>query len=161
MEPHLPSYLPFQIIVQVCDKIIHHTIVDEGASVSILSSTAWKAMGSPQLVSVTHHLLDFNRRSSEPLGILPQLPITLGGKIVCIDVMVVQGPLDFNFLLGWDYVYAMKVVVSTLFRVMHFPHNGNIVTIDQLSFISPDLTVNHLNFPECSLYESGIPPTTG
>jgi hypothetical protein len=127
--------------VQVCNTTIHHTIVDEGASVSILSSTTWKAMGSPQLVSVTHHLLDFNRISSEPLGILPQFPITLGGKIRCIDVMVVQGPLDFNLLLGWDYVYAMKVVMSTLFRVMHFPHNGNIVTIDQLSFISPDLIV--------------------
>ena len=27
----------------------------------------------------------------------------------------------------------MNVVVSTLFRVMHFPHNGSIVTIDQLA----------------------------
>jgi hypothetical protein len=101
-------------------------------------------MVSPQLVSVTHHLLDFNRRSSEPLGILPQLPITLGGKIICIDVMVIQGLLDFNLVIGWDYVYAMKVVVSTLFQVTHFPHNGNIVTIEHLSFVSPDLNVNHL-----------------
>ena len=52
--------------------------------------------------------------------------------------MVVQGPLDFNILLGHDYVYAMKDVVSTLFRVMHFPHDGKIVTIDQLSFVTPD-----------------------
>jgi hypothetical protein len=37
-------------------------------------------------------------------------------------------------LLGRDYVYAMNVVVSTLFRVMHFPHNGSIVTIDQLTY---------------------------
>ena len=55
--------------------------------------------------------------------------------------MVVQGPLDFNLLLGHDYVYAMKAVVSTLFRVMHFPHDGNIVTINQLSFVTPD---NHI-----------------
>jgi hypothetical protein len=52
----------------------------------------------------------------------------------CVDVIVVQGPLDFNMLLGRDYVYAMNVVVSTLFRVMHFPHNGSIVTIDQLTY---------------------------
>jgi hypothetical protein len=58
----------------------------------------------------------------------------LGGNIVLVDLLVVPGPLDFNFLLGHDYVYAMNVVVSTLFRVMHFPHNGSIVTIDQLSF---------------------------
>ena len=52
--------------------------------------------------------------------------------------MEVQGPLDFNVILGHDYVYAMKVVVSTLFIFMHFPHDGNIVTIDQLSFVTPD-----------------------
>jgi hypothetical protein len=129
VEPLFPSSTPFQIRVEVNSKRIYRCIVDEGASASILSSTAWKAMVSPQLVSVTHHLLDFNRRSSESLGILPQLPITLVGKIGCIDVMVVQGILDFNLLLRRDYVYAMKVVVSTLFRVTHFPHNGNIVTI--------------------------------
>ena len=56
--------------------------------------------------------------------------------------MVVQGPLDFNLLLGRDYVYDMKDVVSTLFRVMHFPHDGKIVTIDQLSFVTPDTPSN-------------------
>ena len=80
------------------------TIVDEGASVSILSSTTWKALGSPQLVPATNQILAFNQIPTTPLGILPHLSITLGGKIVCIDVMVVQGPLDFNLLLGRDYV---------------------------------------------------------
>ena len=86
------------------------------------------------------------------LGILPHFPITLEGKTICIDVITVQGPLDFNLLLGRDYVYAMKAVVSTLFRVMYFPHDGNIVTIDQLSFVKPDhlMTPSHqtsLNVP--------------
>jgi hypothetical protein len=68
----------------------------------------------------------------------------LGGKIVFIDVMVVQDPLDFDLLLGRDYVYAMKAIVSTLFRVIYFPHDGRIVTIDQLSFVGPDLTINSM-----------------
>jgi hypothetical protein len=84
-------------------------------------------------VSATSELLDFDRRPSECLGILPQFPIMLGGKTILVDMLVVSGPLDFNMLLGCDYVYAMNVVVSMLFRVMHFPHNGSIVTIDQLS----------------------------
>jgi hypothetical protein len=46
--------------------------------------------------------------------------------------------LDFALLLGWDYVYAMKIILSTLFHVIYFPHNGRIVTINQLSFIGPD-----------------------
>ena len=50
--------------------------------------------------------------------------------------MVVQGTLDFNIILRHDYVYAMKDVVSTLFQVMYFPHDGNIVTIDKLSFVT-------------------------
>ena len=87
-------------------------------------------MGSPQLVPIMQNLKAFNRTISEPLGILPNFPITLEGKTICIDLMVVRGPLDFNLLLGQDYVYAMKAVVSTLFRVMCFPHNGNIVTVD-------------------------------
>jgi hypothetical protein len=62
----------------------------------------------------------------------------LGGKTVFIDVMVVQDPLDFSLLLGRDYVYAMKALVSTLFCVISFPHNGRIVTIDKLSFIGPN-----------------------
>ena len=56
--------------------------------------------------------------------------------------MVVQDPLDFDLLLGRDYVYAMKAIVSTLFRVITFPYDGRMVTIDQLSFVGPDLTIN-------------------
>jgi hypothetical protein len=106
--------------------------VDEGSSASILSSSVWKVLGSPELVSASHELLDFDRRPSEYLGVLPLFPISLGGKIVHVDVIVVQGPLDFNMLLEHDYVYAMNVVVSILFWVMHFPHSGSIVTIDQM-----------------------------
>ena len=56
--------------------------------------------------------------------------------------MVVQGPLDFNLILGRDYVYVMKVVVYTLFQVLYFPHDGNIVTIDKISFVKPDHCMN-------------------
>jgi hypothetical protein len=122
--PHLPSYIPFQITVQVCSRYVPQMLIDEGSSVSILSSIAWQALGCPSLVPVRHNMLSFNRRTSQPLGTLPQFPITLGGKTVFIDVMVVQDHLDFSLLLGRDYVYAMKAIVSTLFRVISFPHDG-------------------------------------
>ena len=141
----LHSSVPFKIVVNFTPRWILRTIVDEGDSISILPSTTWQALGSPQLVPSTDQILAFNCRPTAPLRTLPYLPIILGGKIVCIDVMVVQGPLNFNMLLGCDYVYAMKVVVSTLFRVMHFSHDGKIVTIDQLSFVTPDhrITPSH------------------
>ena len=46
-----------------------------------------------------------------------------------------EDPLDFNIVLGHDHVYAMNVVVSTLFHVMYFPRNENIITINQLEFV--------------------------
>ena len=131
--------MPFEITVQAFGLVVPNTIIDEGASVSILSSTTWKAFGSPLLAPVTQNLLAFNRRTSQPLGILPRLPVTLGGKIVHMDMMVVPGPLDFNFLLGRDYTYAMGALVSSLFRVVCFPHEGRIATIDQVSFFGPDV----------------------
>ena len=93
----------------------------------------------------TDQILYFNHKPTTPLWILPHFPITLGGKTIRIDVMVVQGPLDFNLLLGHDYVYAMKVFVSTLFRVMHFPRDGKIVTIDHISFVTPNHRITPSN----------------
>jgi hypothetical protein len=87
--PRLPSHVPFQITVQVRGRDVPQTLIDEGASVSILSSVAWYALGCPQLAPVTQSLLAFNRGTSQPLGILPQFPVTLGGKTIFIDVMVV------------------------------------------------------------------------
>lgn len=82
---------------------------------SILSSTSWQVLGSSSLVPVTQNLLGFNRGTSQPLGILPQLPITLGGKIIYLNMMVVPVPLNYNLLLRRDYVYDMGAIVSTLF----------------------------------------------
>jgi hypothetical protein len=51
--PCLPSHIPFHITAQVCGQSVPQTLIDEGSSVSILSSTAWQALGYPQLVPVT------------------------------------------------------------------------------------------------------------
>jgi hypothetical protein len=143
--PQLPSHIPFKVTVQVCGQVVPQTLIDEGSYVSILSSIAWQALGYPQLVLVTQTLFTFNRRTSHPLGILPYFLINLGGKTFFIDVMVVQDPLDFDLLLGRDYVYSMKVIVSTIFPMISFPHDGRMVDIDQISFIGPNLTINPMN----------------
>jgi hypothetical protein len=70
-RPHLPSHIPFQITIQVHGQDVPQTLIDEGASISILSYVAWYALGCLQLASVTQNLLAFNRRTSQPLGILP------------------------------------------------------------------------------------------
>ena len=83
----------------------------------------------------------FDKGTSRLLGILPNVPITLRRKNIHMNVMVVQGPLDYNLLLGRDYIYCMGDVVSSLFRVMCFPHEGLVVQlIDQLSFPGSHIT---------------------
>ena len=64
-------------------------------------------MGSPSLVSIASQLLDFDRRTSTALGILAQTLVTLSGKTILVDFMVIEDPLNFNMLLGHDYVYVM------------------------------------------------------
>jgi hypothetical protein len=66
--PRLPSHITFKIIVQFFGQDIPQMLIEEGLSVSILSSIAWQALGYPQLVSITQNLLSFNRRNSHPLG---------------------------------------------------------------------------------------------
>ena len=57
------------------------------------------------------------------------------------DVEVVDGPLDYNVLLGRPWIYAMTAIVSTYFRMISFPHKGTITVINQLSFFASSLQV--------------------
>jgi hypothetical protein len=87
--------------------------------------------------------------------------VHLGGKITCIKVEVVDASLDYNILLGRSWNYAMKVVVATIFRVLLFPHEGQIVTIDQLSFSRPDPSlgasvVPMINNPQLGIVNVGV-----
>jgi hypothetical protein len=52
-RPRLTSHIPFQITVQVCGRDVPQTLIDEGSSVSILSSIAWQALGCPPLAPAT------------------------------------------------------------------------------------------------------------
>ena len=112
-----------------------------------MSYTTWQALGSPQLGPVTQNLLAFDGGACPSLVVLPKFPITFGGKTVYIGILVTQVVLDFSLLLGRDYVYAMGALISSLFRVVCFPHDGRIVTIDQVSFVSPPMPPAPLSSP--------------
>src|SRR5271168_475590 len=112
---------------------------------SILSSTAWKPLGLPSLLPEMRNITGFDKGTSRPLGILPNVPITLRRKTVHMNVMVVQGPLDYNLFLGRDYIYCMGAIVSSLFRVMCFSHEGRMVKIvDQMFFPCSHIANNQM-----------------
>jgi hypothetical protein len=69
-------------------------------------------------------------------------PLNSGEKTILIDIEVIDAPLDYNILFGCSYMYSMKVVASSIFRTMMFPHNGKIITIDQVSHYEPNHSSN-------------------
>ena len=101
-----------------------------------MSSKCWKSLGSLTINQSPTILKAFNGRGFQPYGILQDLPIEVEGKMVNLDVEVVDAPLDYNLLLGHSWSYAMNDVVSSIFRLIMFPHKGNIIKIDQLSYYS-------------------------
>ena len=75
-------------------------VVDEGASTCVMSLLCWKALGSPELVPSNTLLTALDGRSFHLHGILPAFEIKLAGKVVSVEVEVIDAPLDYNFLLG-------------------------------------------------------------
>lgn len=112
----------------------------------------------------------FDGHSHKPHGIIPTFPICVGGKVVNIKVEVVDANLDYNLLLGRNWVYEMEAIVSTLFRVICFPHEGKIVKVDQLDYYlvypqaSSDSTVPLVDNPRSPTKNLGVgmyPSLTG
>ena len=82
-------------------------------------------------------LWDYNGHPTKSKGILPHFPITLARKTMPIDIKAVNAQLYYNLLLRRSYMYAMRVVASTVFHLMMFPHKGNILIVDQLTYHDP------------------------
>ena len=111
-KSRLPHKLAFQIINKVVEKKVFRTVLDEGASTSVLSLSCWKAIGSPKLVTSPTTLKAFDGRGFQPHGLIPSLLVEIGGKTVSIQVEVVDPLLDYNLLLGRNWFYAMTVFTS-------------------------------------------------
>jgi hypothetical protein len=144
--PRLPPQLAFQIQVIVSDKNICRTIIDEGASTCVMSITYWKAIGSPPLTESHNMIKSFNGSSFKPYSVLPSLPIMLEGKTVQVKVEVFDAPLNYNLLLGCSWINYMHAFVLTLFHVVHFPHQGKVIIIDELAFFHSDAHIGNVSF---------------
>ena len=134
VKPCIPYHVDFSIYVVHGEKTIGRTVVDEFASACVMSISCWKVLGSPELVASNTLLTAFDGRSFHPHGILPDFEIKLEGKAMSVEVEVIDAPLDYNFLLGRNWIYAMCASVSAVLRLVVFPHEGKLVTIDQLNF---------------------------
>jgi hypothetical protein len=141
-EPHLLTLVAFKIPVKIHNITVHCCIIYEGASTCIMSKTIWQKLGSPKLIPSSITLRAYDGQPSSPEGLFQNVPIELGGNTILINIEVIDALIDYNILFRRSYMYAMKAVVSSVFHTMMFPHNGKIITIDQVSHYEPNPSSN-------------------
>jgi hypothetical protein len=117
-------------------------MIDEGVAICIMSMNCWKSLVSPHLTTSETILKEFDGNVFKTHGIFPFLPIELAGKTASIKVELINANIDCNLLLGHTWFYIMKVVASYVFRIIHFPHQGKIVTIYQLDYCTSNVRLN-------------------
>ena len=118
LQPCLPYYVSLFIHVECLNMIVKHTMIDEGAANSMMYLSCWKGLGSPELSKSATMLTAFDGRSSRLHDILSSLKVCLGGNTVVIEVEVVDSPLDYNLLLGRNWMYSMQAIASSLFHIV-------------------------------------------
>ena len=95
------------IHVECLNMTVKHTVIDECAAAFVMSLSCWKGLGSLELSKSGTMLTAFDGRSFRPHRILPFLKFHLGGKTVATEVKVVDAPLNYNLLLGRNWMYSM------------------------------------------------------
>ena len=105
-QPCFPYHVNFQLHVECLNKTIKHMVIDEGASTSMMSLSYWKGLSSPKLFQSMTMLTSWYYSFSK---------VYLDGKMVLVEVKVVDSPLDYNHLMGRNSIYTMKEVVSCVF----------------------------------------------
>ena len=90
----LSHQIAFQIATRVVGRKVHRTVLDEGASTSVLSMSCWRSLGSLELNKSPTTLKYFDGQGFQPHGLLLVLSIESWGKNVSIQVEVVDAPLD-------------------------------------------------------------------
>jgi hypothetical protein len=88
----------------------------------------------------------FNRSGFKHYDVVPLFYITLEGKSVNAKVEVFDAPLDYKLLLGYSWIDSTRAVVSTLFCIVRFPHQGKVITVDQLVFFNSDSHTRNIPF---------------
>lgn len=92
---------------------------------------------------IHYHFMHLYGHPSQPLGMYRNCPVTVGGNIICIDIEVLNAPLDYNILLGHSNTYTISAILSVIHNNMCFPHNGNILIFDQLTYYDPKFETTH------------------
>lgn len=114
-NPPIPSSISFQIPISIRNAIVQGCIIHEGASTYVMVANVWKKIGYTNLSPSTITLRAWDGHPSHPLGLYHNCPVTIVDNILCIDIKVIDAPLDYNIIWGCGYTYIMSVVAMENF----------------------------------------------
>ena len=86
-----------------------------------MSNNLWQKLGALEHKPFVITLRAYDGRPSTPICLFQNVPVCIAGKMVHIDIEVLDAHLDYNILLGWSDMYAMSDIASSIFRIMMFP----------------------------------------
>ena len=66
VQPCFPYYVSLLIHVECLNNTVNRTLINEGISASMMSSSCWKGLGSPELSQSATMLITFDGRSFQP-----------------------------------------------------------------------------------------------
>ncbi|KAM6559184.1 hypothetical protein CsatA_028423 [Cannabis sativa] len=126
-----PHNDPLVVEVQIANKMVARTMIENGASSNILFKTTYEKMGL-QLKDLTPCLQPvyvFLGQGVAPLGQIC-LPLTVGQAQKSITIMaqflVLDVPSAFNVMLGRPALYDLKVVTSIFHSCLKFPTKNGV-----------------------------------
>ncbi|XP_060963703.1 uncharacterized protein LOC133033115 [Cannabis sativa] len=126
-----PHNDPLVVEVQIANKMVARTMIDNGASTNILFKAPYENMGL-QLKDLTPCLqtvYGFSGQNVTPLGRI-RLPLTVGQAPRSITIMaqflVLDVPSAFNVMLGRPALYDLKTVTSIFHSCLKFPTKNGV-----------------------------------
>jgi len=130
---------PLHITIDAKGKRILMVLIDYGSSLNLcpLKTASCLGLSIEDFLSTDQHVRAYGNSRREVLGIVT-LELTIRPMIKKVEFQVLNISC-FNMLLGRSWIHDTKVVPSSLYQKIWFPHEEAIVTIygDTLTMPKP------------------------
>ncbi|XP_040374633.1 uncharacterized protein LOC121052815 [Rosa chinensis] len=107
------------VTTQIANVLVRRIMVDAGSSANVIFWEAFEQIGLDKTLIRKAWLTAFEGSETWHVGEI-SLPVTMGGKIVEVDFVIVKKPSAYNAILGWDWLHRMGVEASTRCQVLKF-----------------------------------------
>jgi hypothetical protein len=115
VEDRYDSSPPLYTSLNIHDKVLHHCLMDSGASHNLMPKTVMEELGL-EITKSYHDLYSFDLRRVKCLGVIKDLVLTLfqlSMKSVVMDILVVDVPPKFGMLLSRSWIKRLGGTLHT------------------------------------------------